>query len=240
MRPVSSACRVGEQRAVVWKRLYFRPAAASFSAFGVWQGPPKALDGAEPGVVDQDDQHVGRALGRAQLLDWREFGVRILRVIGDQPGSLGSGDREMRTMFLVFAAHDPNILSLLARLLEEPRLLFNADDAASLKVSYSPPCLVPSFLTVVRLLRQYRRHTTKTAKRFRLRSNPAASDFMNVRIGMQVVSHQVGEPMQTKSYSPSLLHREPGSAPLLGEAARKHPEDVEESVWRGNCENRSA
>src|ERR1700737_1486339 len=46
LRPVSSAARVGEQRAVVWKRLYFSPAAASFSAFGVWQGPPKAL--AEP------------------------------------------------------------------------------------------------------------------------------------------------------------------------------------------------
>src|SRR6266404_311056 len=46
LRPVSSAARVGEQRAVVWKRLYFSPVAASFSAFGVWQGPPKAL--AEP------------------------------------------------------------------------------------------------------------------------------------------------------------------------------------------------
>ena len=50
---------------------------------------------AEPGVVDEDDQHVGRALGRAQLLDRREFGVRIPRVIGDQTGSLRSGDREM-------------------------------------------------------------------------------------------------------------------------------------------------
>src|SRR5208282_5107593 len=46
LRPVKSACRVGEQRAVVWKRLYFRPPAASFSAAGVWQGPPKTL--AEP------------------------------------------------------------------------------------------------------------------------------------------------------------------------------------------------
>ena len=51
--------------------------------------------GAEPGVIDQDDQHVGRALGRAQLLDWRELGVRIPRVIGDQPGSLGRGDRKV-------------------------------------------------------------------------------------------------------------------------------------------------
>src|ERR1700745_486558 len=48
LRPVSSAARVGEQRAVVWNRLYFSPASASFSAFGVWQGPPKALEEPNP------------------------------------------------------------------------------------------------------------------------------------------------------------------------------------------------
>mgnify|MGYP001093100417 CR=1 FL=1 len=35
LRPVSSAWRVGEQSAVVWKRLYLSPPAASFSATGV-------------------------------------------------------------------------------------------------------------------------------------------------------------------------------------------------------------
>ena len=44
MRPVSIACRVGEQSAVVWKRLYFNPFAASRSATGVAHGPPNALD----------------------------------------------------------------------------------------------------------------------------------------------------------------------------------------------------
>ena len=48
LRPVSMAWRVGEHRAVVWKRLNFRPPAASASAFGVWQGPPKALDAPKP------------------------------------------------------------------------------------------------------------------------------------------------------------------------------------------------
>ncbi len=48
LRPVKSAIREGEQRAVVWKRLYFSPPAASFSAFGVWQGPPKALEEPNP------------------------------------------------------------------------------------------------------------------------------------------------------------------------------------------------
>jgi hypothetical protein len=47
-RPVSSAARVGAQRAVVWKRLYFRPPAASRSAVGVRQGPPNALDAPKP------------------------------------------------------------------------------------------------------------------------------------------------------------------------------------------------
>src|SRR5262249_15286997 len=52
-----------------------------------------------------DDKHVRRALGRAQLLDWREFRVRVPRVIGDKPGPFGRGDRQMRTMLSVFAAH---------------------------------------------------------------------------------------------------------------------------------------
>jgi hypothetical protein len=62
------------------------------------RGPAGAAERArraEPGVVDQDDQHVGCALGRTKLLDWREFGVRILRVIRDQAGSLRGGHREM-------------------------------------------------------------------------------------------------------------------------------------------------
>ena len=48
LRPVSSAWRVGEQRAVVWKRLYFSPFAARRSAVGVWIGPPKADEAPKP------------------------------------------------------------------------------------------------------------------------------------------------------------------------------------------------
>ena len=48
LRPVKSACRVGEQRAVVWKRLYLRPFAARRSAVGVEHGPPNADDAAKP------------------------------------------------------------------------------------------------------------------------------------------------------------------------------------------------
>ena len=45
---MSSAERVGEQSAVVWKRVYFSPLAASRSKFGVWHGPPNALDAPKP------------------------------------------------------------------------------------------------------------------------------------------------------------------------------------------------
>ena len=48
LRPVSRAWRVGEQSAVVWKRVYFRPPAARRSAVGMLTGPPKALEAPKP------------------------------------------------------------------------------------------------------------------------------------------------------------------------------------------------
>ena len=48
LRPERSAARVGEQSAVVWKRLNLSPAPARRSAVGVWQGPPKALELPKP------------------------------------------------------------------------------------------------------------------------------------------------------------------------------------------------
>src|SRR6476469_10353159 len=48
LRPDSRAARVGAHSAVVWNRLYFSPPAASRSAVGVSQGPPKALEAAKP------------------------------------------------------------------------------------------------------------------------------------------------------------------------------------------------
>src|SRR5262245_42919715 len=48
LRPDSIAARVGEQSAVVWKRLYLSPFLASRSAVGVRHGPPNALDAPKP------------------------------------------------------------------------------------------------------------------------------------------------------------------------------------------------
>ena len=69
-------------------------------------GPAERARRAEPGVVNQDDQDVGRALRRTELLNGREFAVRIFRIVSNQAGSLGSGDRQMRPMLLVLDAHD--------------------------------------------------------------------------------------------------------------------------------------
>src|SRR4029077_19030553 len=63
LRPVSSAWRVGEHRAVVWKRLYFRPPAARFFAFRVWHGRPQALEEPKPASSIRMISTLGAPLG---------------------------------------------------------------------------------------------------------------------------------------------------------------------------------
>src|SRR5215475_13976723 len=48
LRPVRSAARVGEQRAVVWNSLYLKPLFAKRSRVGVGIGPPKVLAAPKP------------------------------------------------------------------------------------------------------------------------------------------------------------------------------------------------
>ena len=80
LRPVSSAWRVGEQSAVVWKRVYFSPPAASFSAVGVWQGPPKALDEPKPTSSIRTIRTLGAPLGGRSCSIGGNLRVRVLRV----------------------------------------------------------------------------------------------------------------------------------------------------------------
>ena len=68
-------------------------------------GPAEGARGAKPAVVDQHDQHVGRALGRPQRLDRRELRVRILRVVGGQSHVLGVGNGKNRSLNLVLRTH---------------------------------------------------------------------------------------------------------------------------------------
>ena len=68
----------------------------------------RAAEGARRGeadVVEQHDQHVGRALRRPQRLDRRELGVRILGVVGRQSDVLRVGDGKNRSLNRVARAH---------------------------------------------------------------------------------------------------------------------------------------
>ena len=101
LRPVSSAARVGEHSAVVWKRLYFSPSAGQPLGGRRLARPAERARRAEADVVEQDDQHVRRARRRPQRLDRRERRVGILRVLVDRPvvrrSGIGSTSRSALT-----------------------------------------------------------------------------------------------------------------------------------------------
>ena len=52
---------------------------------------------AESDIVEQDDEHIGSTSRGPERRDWREPGVGILGVVGNQPGIPLIGDRENRT-----------------------------------------------------------------------------------------------------------------------------------------------
>ena len=63
LRPVSSAERVGEHSAVVWKRVYLSPVFARRSKFGVAHGPPNALIAPKPTSSIRISRTLGAPLG---------------------------------------------------------------------------------------------------------------------------------------------------------------------------------
>src|SRR5262245_37631732 len=89
LRPVMRAARVGEQRAVVWKRLYFRPLAASLSKFGVGIGPPNVLEAPKPTSSVMIKSTFGSPLGAWTSLG--KSGVDSLAVRPILPWNGGSG-----------------------------------------------------------------------------------------------------------------------------------------------------
>src|SRR3954470_23521902 len=67
LRPVSKAARVGEHKAVVWNRLYLRPFAANFSAYGMLIGPPKALEAPKPTSSSRITSTLGAPVGGSKV-----------------------------------------------------------------------------------------------------------------------------------------------------------------------------
>src|SRR4051812_39115879 len=63
LRPVSSAWRVGEHNAVVWKRLNRSPCPARRSNVGVSHGPPNALDEPNPASSSMTTNTFGAPAG---------------------------------------------------------------------------------------------------------------------------------------------------------------------------------
>src|SRR5215510_16470098 len=97
LRPESIAARVGEQSAVVWKRVYFNPPAASFSAFGVWHGPPNALDEPKPASSISTISTLGAPVGgRSGVIGGNfvsgSFAVYVVNETGFRSG-IGSVER---------------------------------------------------------------------------------------------------------------------------------------------------
>ena len=91
-----------------------QPAGGELLEVGGVARPAEGAAGAVTDVVDEDDQHVGRALGWPQLVDRWIAGVRILRVIRRQPDVLwtsGMGRMSRRTR----APSDVTVRRLLTR-----------------------------------------------------------------------------------------------------------------------------
>ena len=106
MRPVNRACRVGEQRAVVWNRFNLSPAAASFSALGVWHGPPKALADPNPASSKRTIKTLGAPLGGRSWGMGGELAVWILGVVGDEFRMLRVRHRQMGSVsFVIILGH---------------------------------------------------------------------------------------------------------------------------------------
>src|SRR3954454_1099557 len=91
LRPLSSAARVGEHNAVVWKRLNFRPPAARRSAFGVAHGPPNALDDPKPASSISTTSTLGApAGGRSSRMGGNEVSGSLASYV-TSPGGATSG-----------------------------------------------------------------------------------------------------------------------------------------------------
>src|SRR4051812_49511307 len=91
LQPDSKAARVGAHRAVVWKRLYFSPPAASRSAVGVAHGPPNALEAAKPTSSRRMTSTFGAPAGGRSGSIGGKLEAGALAAEGDKPGGRPSG-----------------------------------------------------------------------------------------------------------------------------------------------------
>src|SRR5215475_8261249 len=91
LRPVSSAARVGEHSAVVWKWLYFSPFLATRSKFGVGIGPPKVLVAPKPVSSVMMSRTLGAPLGAVTPVGKSGLDSLALRPMMPPNGWSGTG-----------------------------------------------------------------------------------------------------------------------------------------------------
>src|SRR5262245_23968826 len=93
LRPVRSAERVGEHRAVVWKLLYLSPRRTTRSRLGVGMGPPKELAAPKPVSSVMMSRTFGAPLGAVTAFG--KSGLDSLAVRPCTPPNAGSGTGRM-------------------------------------------------------------------------------------------------------------------------------------------------
>lgn len=91
LRPVIRAARVGEQSAVVWKRLYFTPLSATLSMFGVGTGPPKLPAAPKPTSSVMISRILGASLAAASGCGKSEMESAVVKPMLPAKGVSGRG-----------------------------------------------------------------------------------------------------------------------------------------------------
>src|SRR4051812_10490547 len=91
LRPVSSAARVGEQSAVVWKRVYRKPFFASRSRFGVGIWPPNVLHCPNPASSIRMSRTLGAPSGALTMGILSGFDALYVSPITPWNGASGRG-----------------------------------------------------------------------------------------------------------------------------------------------------
>src|SRR6478736_6745441 len=125
LRPDSNAARVGAQRAVVWKRLYFRPFPANRPAVGVAHGPPNALDAAKPTSSSKMTStfgapaggRSGSIAGNAASASFASYGS----VPSNGMSGIGRASRELTSVILDSSSRLASAWALIAPIPHGPR-----------------------------------------------------------------------------------------------------------------------
>jgi hypothetical protein len=87
------------------KAIKFQPTGCQKFRIRSMTRTAEGTGGAKAGVVNQDDENVWGTRGWAQLSDWRELGIRIFGIVGDEADSWLIRDGKNGSLNLILAIH---------------------------------------------------------------------------------------------------------------------------------------